>query len=149
MRARDIMTSAHLWVCSADTSVRQAAQMMAEHNIGSLPVVDSSGHLQGIVTDRDICLRVVAKDRKYETPVQDVMSMPVHTVDMEADLNDIESLMKEYQVRRLPVVDETRKLCGIISIADLAHHCRSIFREHGVAETLDAISSSEAMIETA
>jgi CBS domain-containing protein len=147
MNAQDIMTSEHLWVCSPETTVRQCAQMMNEHEIGALPVVDSAGRTTGIITDRDICCRVVAQARSYETPIQDVMSTPVHTVNTLADLNEIEDLMKEYQVRRLPVVDDQQRIVGMISLGDLARRCRSFFREHGVVETLEAVSSREVLME--
>jgi CBS domain-containing protein len=147
MKAREIMTNDHLWVCSPDTTIRQAAQMMSEHDIGSVPIVDAEGHLQGILTDRDICCRVVAKGRSFDTPVQDIMSMPVHTIAADAELGEIESVIREYQVRRLPVVDERQRLCGVVSVADLARHCRSLFREHGLAETLEAVSSTAPVME--
>lgn len=147
MNAESIMTSEHLWVCSPETSVRQCAQMMNEHDVGAIPVMDAAGRIQGIITDRDITCRVVAQGRSLDTAVQDVMSMPVHSINTNADLNEIENLMKEYQVRRVPVVDERQQLVGMISLGDLARRCRSFFREHGVVETLEATSSREVLME--
>lgn len=149
MKAREIMTTDHLWVCSPETTIRQAAQMMCEHDIGSVPIVDGEGRLEGIVTDRDICCRGVSKGRSYDAAVRDIISMPVHSVGLDADLGEIEAVIQEYQVRRLPVVDERQRLCGFIALADLARKCGTLFREHGLCRTLESVSSPEPVMEHA
>lgn len=141
MKARELMTSDHLWVCSETTDARQVAKLMLEHNVGSIPVVDNAGRLEGILTDRDICCRIVAEGRSFETPARDIMSGPVRTCHADAELPEIEEIMRDYRVRRLPVVDDDRKLQGFISIGDLAKHCHGLFKEHQVVQTLEAIST--------
>lgn len=147
MKARDVMTCEHLWVCSETSDVRHVAQLMAEHSIGSVPVVDSEGHLQGIVTDRDIVCRAIAKGKGYDTPVRDCMSQPVQCCDADCGVSEVEDMMKEYQIRRLPVVDENRRLVGYISIADLARCCHGLYKEHQLADTLEAVSSPTPVME--
>ena len=141
MKAREIMTCDHIWVCSEDTDVREAARLMAEHNVGIVPVLDRDGRLEGVVTDRDICCRIVANGRSFETPVSEVMSSAPLSVDVEADLKDIEQIMQGHKVRRLMVVDANRNLMGIVSMADLARHCHGLWKEHHLAETLEEVST--------
>ncbi len=142
MKAHDLMTSHHVWVCADDTDVRHVAGMMVEHNIGAIPVLDDQGRLEGIITDRDIACRVVSKGMSFETPVRKVMTPDVVTVRPDAGLEEIEQIMREHRIRRLPVVDEENRLQGFIAVADLMHHCHGISYEHGLCELLDAVSSS-------
>ena len=141
MQARDIMTADHIWTCNEATEVREAAQMLAEHNIGSLPVLDNQGRLSGLITDRDICCRVVAHGRGFETPVRDVMSKPVHMVHPDADVREVERVMEEYKIRRIPVVDEDNRLQGYIAIADLATKARGLLKSRSFTEVLEVIST--------
>jgi len=141
MKARDLMTAHHVWVCADDTDVRHVAGMMEEHNIGAVPVLDGQGKLEGIITDRDIACRVVAKGLSFETPVRRVMTAEVKTVRPDTNLEEIERTMRENRIRRLPVVDQENRLQGFISIGDLLHHCHGISYEHGLCELMDAVSA--------
>ena len=140
MKASDIMTSHDLWVIGETSDVIEVARMMAEHNVGSIPVLDETGRLEGIVTDRDICVRVVALGKSYETPVRDIMSRSVQTVHPDADLKDVESLMRDRKIRRVPIVDDQMRLKGFISLADLARHCDSRKQAREVIEVLEDVS---------
>ena len=140
MKAYDFMTSHDLWVCPDDTDVRYVAQLMQEHNVGSIPVLDDKGRLEGIITDRDITCRVVARGMSFETPVRDVMSTNVKTCREESSLEEIERIMRENRIRRLPVTDEDHRLLGFIAIADLLHHCHGISYEHDLCELMDVVS---------
>jgi CBS-domain-containing membrane protein len=140
MKARDIMTSDHIWACNEATPAREAAQMMVEHNVGSLPVVDNQGRLSGIVTDRDLCCRVLASGMDSQTPVSHVMSKPVHMVHPDSELREIERIIGEYRIRRLPVVDEDGRLQGFIAMADLARKVHGLFQERHLAEVLGVVS---------
>lgn len=105
---------------SPDESVAYASRLLYRHNIGSVPVCDDDGILQGIVTDRDIVLRVVAADSDpHQTPVKDIMSENVITVAPDEDVKRVSMLMGASQVRRLPVVDDG-KVVGMVSLADLS-----------------------------
>lgn len=134
----DVMTR-HPRAVDADTSVREAARLMEGDDVGSLPVVqmDGAARLIGVVTDRDIALRVVAAGRDPETtPVSEVASRDVVTVTPDDDLDDALSLMASAQVRRLPVVVGDGELVGMLSQADLPR----LTKEKSVGEIVGAIS---------
>lgn len=109
--------------CTADESVVECAQMMETEDVGLIPVVESldTKKLIGVVTDRDLCLDVIAAGRDPNgCVVEDCMSDEVYTVRDNDDIAQALSLMKEHQVRRLPVVDEQGACIGIVSQADLS-----------------------------
>jgi CBS domain-containing protein len=115
---RDLMTQNPRAVRPDDTVV-DASRMMRDENVGSLPVVDSD-RLIGMVTDRDVAVRVVAEGRDPgEVSVQEIASRNPVTAEATSDLNEALQLMARHQVRRLPVTDEGR-LVGIIAQADVA-----------------------------
>jgi CBS domain-containing protein len=141
MKASEIMTSHDLWVTGESSDVIEVARMMAEHNVGSIPVLDEMGRLEGIVTDRDICCRIVSQGKSYETPVRDVMTRGVQTVHPDTDIKEVESIMRQRKIRRIPVVDEQMHLKGFIALADLARHIEGRKQAKNVIEVLEDISS--------
>ena len=115
---RDVMTSDPEQV-DRDASVQEAATTMRELNVGAVPVV-AGGRVQGIVTDRDITVRVIAEGRRpADVRVHEVASADPVTVAPDTDTREAARLMAEHQVRRLPVV-EGGSLVGMISLGDLA-----------------------------
>src|SRR5438552_1909760 len=103
------------------TSVREAARLMEEEDVGSLPVVDEGVRLVGIVTDRDVALRVVGGGLDPEgTRVSDVASTDVVTLTPDHDLDEALGLMARAQVRRLPIVARENELVGMLAQADIA-----------------------------
>lgn len=114
----DVMTRNVRTLASTDT-VKQAAKAMAELNVGVIPVCDGA-KLLGMVTDRDIVLRAVARGLDDKTILADVMSAKVRTALETADLNEVLEEMAANQIRRLPVVDSAHRLVGIISLGDIA-----------------------------
>jgi CBS-domain-containing membrane protein len=140
MKASEIMAPHEVWACADTTDCRHAAQMMRDHDIGSLPVLDQDGKLEGIITDRDLCCRMIAEGKSFETPVKEIMSTPVQTCGTDTEADQIESMMRQHKVRRVPVVDADNKLQGFISLGDLARHGQEIGREH-LAEVLEAVSA--------
>ncbi|MGE0742231.1 MAG: CBS domain-containing protein [Hyphomonadaceae bacterium] len=118
MKVRDTMTRAVRTV-SPETSIREAARLMGEADVGALPVA-SGDRLAGMVTDRDIAIRAVAIGKSAEVTVGEVMSHGVLYCHEDEDVLDVCSNMAELQVRRLPVVDVDKRLIGIVSLADLA-----------------------------
>lgn len=97
--------------------------IMKNHNVGSVPVVldRDSMRVIGMVTDRDIALRVVADQRDYyNTHVEDVMSKDVVMCRIDDDYNEVIDAMAQHQIRRIPVVDSKKRLCGIVALADVA-----------------------------
>lgn len=121
MEARDVMTPKPA-CCSPADSVKDAAALMVQNDCGQIPVVDPSGKLVGVVTDRDIACRCVGQGRSAETLVEEVMSTSLVTVTPDASVDECCKKMEENQVRRLPVVDEQGNCCGIVSQADIALH---------------------------
>jgi CBS domain-containing protein len=119
-KARDIMTANPQVVTPAD-SVSKAAEIMRDADVGVVPVVEDQGsmRLAGVVTDRDIAIRVVAEGRNGETTTREVMSSGLATVGPDDDVSSVLDLMKAEQVRRIPVVEGDR-LVGIIAQADVA-----------------------------
>lgn len=118
MKVSDLMTRGPVTLAPDDPCAR-AATLMREEDCGSIPVV-ADGRLVGIITDRDITIRAVAggKDPKT-TPVSEVMSADPITITSGSDASEAERLMAEFQVRRLPVVDDGR-LVGLVVTAQVA-----------------------------
>jgi CBS domain-containing protein len=116
---RDIMTSNPQTVEPSKTVV-DAARIMKQEDAGVVPVTEN-GRLTGMVTDRDIAIRVVAegKDPK-STTVREVASTDLVTIDPQQDLDEALRLMAKHQVRRLPVVEEDGRLVGVVAQADVA-----------------------------
>lgn len=120
MQVREIMTP-NPACCTPRTSLRDAAKMMADRDCGELPIIDDQGKLVGVVTDRDICCRGVAQGLNPEQmDVREVMSSPVAALHPEDSVEDCCKLMDEHQIRRVPIVDEDGKCCGIVAQADIA-----------------------------
>jgi CBS domain-containing protein len=118
MRVRDIMTP-HVEVVSPEDTLREAAELMRAVDAGALPVV-SGDSLVGMVTDRDIVVRGLALGCTADSPVTEVMSSEVHSIGDEAPLEAAAEVMRLAQVRRLPVVDASGLLVGVVSLGDLA-----------------------------
>ena len=118
-KAKDVMTQ-NPQVVTADASVQEAARLMKSEDTGVLPVVDSTGsrRVVGVITDRDIAIRVVAEGRSSAT-VRDAMSTGVRTCKQDDDVKDVMKLMASEQVRRVPIVDDRGELVGIVSQADI------------------------------
>jgi CBS domain-containing protein len=120
MQVREIMTP-NPACCTPNTSLQDAAKLMAEHDCGELPIIDDDGRLVAVVTDRDICCRGVARGMNpQQMSVREVMSMPVEAVHPEDSIEHCCELMDEHQIRRVPVVDDDGKCCGIVAQADIA-----------------------------
>jgi CBS domain-containing protein len=121
-----------------DTTISEAAELMEEEDVGSLPVIDGE-HLAGMVTDRDIVIRAIAKGKDPRgMPVREVASRELFTIHANDDLSDALKLMAARQVRRLPVVDEENRLVGVLAQADVAIGAR----EKAVGEMVEEISKS-------
>ena len=130
---RDVMMPRPLSV-DAGASIRQAAEVMRDNDIGDVLVV-GDGNLRGIVTDRDIVVRVLAEGREPEaTPVAEVCSAELATVEAAAEVDKAAEIMRQRAIRRLPVVDGN-EVVGIVSLGDLA-------REKDPRSALSDISSA-------
>jgi len=118
MKVSEVMTR-EVQTVQPDQPVQEAANFMLTEDAGSMPVTDGD-RLIGMITDRDIAVRGVAKGFGPNTPVRKLMTSELITVRIDDDVEDVASKMSEAQVRRLPVVDQDERLCGIVSLGDLA-----------------------------
>src|SRR6185312_11819914 len=121
-KCRDVMTENLVFSTPEDT-VSKVAQMMKREDIGPVLIVDNerSKKLVGIVTDRDLALKVVGEGRDPKTTkVDEVMSRKLVTCHPDDDVENALNAMSQYQLRRIPVVDANMRLVGIISQADVA-----------------------------
>ena len=132
MKVRDLMTQSVVKI-EAGESVDAAARTLTHYNIGMLPVCSADGRLCGLVTDRDLVTRCVAAGKSPgETKVREVMTGRVVSVSPDMEIGAAAHLMGKQQVRRLPVT-ENGKLCGIISLGDMAQ------REDSIMDAADAL----------
>lgn len=118
MMIRDMM-SRNAVIASPDQSIGEVAKIMAERDIGCLPVAQDD-RLVGMITDRDIAIRAIAAGKGAETRVGDVMTEDVRYCFDDEELDEIAANMGDQQVRRMPVVDRDKKLVGMLSLCDLA-----------------------------
>jgi CBS domain-containing protein len=115
---REAMTSNPTTI-EPGTTAQEAARTMKSEDVGSLPIVEGD-RLVGVVTDRDLAIRILAEGKGGDTTVGDIASKDVVTVDPEQSLEEAARLMADHQVRRLPVTEEDGKLVGILAQADIA-----------------------------
>jgi CBS domain-containing protein len=124
--------------CGPSATLREAAHIMDERNVGCVVVIDSVGEIAGITTDRDIALRGVGCGRSSDIAVEEVMTRDVATVSPRADITEAARIMMKRAVRRLPVVDEHGRLHGLVALDDLV---RNLGRE---AEELNELLVAQA-----
>ena len=137
-KCREVMTKDPA-SCSASETVTKVAGLMKQHDVGSVPVVEAD-RLVGIVTDRDIVLKVVAGGRNpAQAPIKDAMTPNPVSCKEDDDLEYALRLMKERQVRRMPIVDGSGRLAGIIAQADVATR---VNKDAKTGELVEAISES-------
>ena len=115
---QDTMTSSPTTIESSTTAT-EAARTMKSADVGSLPIVDGD-RLIGVVTDRDLALRVLGEGKDGSTTVGEIASKDVVTIDPQQSLEEAARLMAEHQIRRLPVVEEDGRLVGVVAQADVA-----------------------------
>jgi CBS domain-containing protein len=121
-KCSDVMTRNPVCCLPGDLVVK-AARLMQSEDIGSIPVIENEAgkNLVGIVTDRDLALRIVAEGRPAtSTKVEEVMTRDVITCHMDDDVQKAMDAMSGHQLRRIPVVDDDYKIVGIIAQADVA-----------------------------
>ena len=122
MKIKDVMTT-DVVVAGPEQTIADAARMMARCDAGALPVGEDD-RLVGMITDRDIAIRAVARDLPPDTPVRECMSKEVLYCFQDEDVEHVADNMGEQKVRRLPVLDREKRLVGIVSLGDLARHSK-------------------------
>jgi CBS domain-containing protein len=118
MKVSEVMTR-DVKTVRPDQTAKEAAKFMLNENAGSMPVSEGD-RLVGMITDRDIAVRGVAKGYGPETPVRELMSAEIICARENDDIEEIAAKMSQAQVRRLPVIDDNERLCGIVSLGDLS-----------------------------
>ena len=108
--------------CTMETTLQEVARMMVTCDCGEIPVVERQDLRRpvGVVTDRDIVCRAVAEGQNPVVSVATVMSSPAVTITEHDDIDEVIRLMETHKIRRVPVVDSTGMICGIVSLADIA-----------------------------
>ena len=134
MRVRDVMTP-DIQMCTPDDTLKDAAEAMAALDVGLLPVTDNE-RLIGMISDRDIAIRGVAAGRGPDSRVGDVMTSDVKYCFEDQDLEEITRNMGDIQVRRLPALNQDKRLVGIIALGDIA----KVGTSTGTGEALSQIS---------
>lgn len=136
-KLKDVMTRGIECLSSNDT-VQNAADCMAENDIGFIAIADSEGHGRGVLTDRDIVIRCLAQHKDPAmTTIGECMSQQVSALPKDADIREAAELMEKQQIRRVVVVDEQQRCCGVVSLGDLAR----CLEDHDLcAEVLEKVS---------
>lgn len=130
---------------NTNTKVDEIAKIMSNNHIGCVPVCDDKNCLVGVITDRDILLRTIACDKDVKnTKASDIMTCNVCTCSENDDVCDAEKKMSEYQIRRIPVV-ENNKVVGILTIGDLAHFDEELGKQE-VCTTIENICNCNGQV---
>ena len=146
MQVRDVMT-ADPTCCVSETALQEVAQMMVDHDCGEIPVVDSKETKipVGAITDRDIVCRTVARGlNPLDLTAGDCMSKPIVTVTPDLSVEECSRIMEEKKIRRVPVVDESGRCCGIVALADIALNAKTSVAAEVVKEVSEPTAKSSA-----
>jgi CBS-domain-containing membrane protein len=143
-KCNEVMTKKPV-CCLPDDFVSEAAELMKKEQVGSIPIIEDeqTRKLVGIVTDRDLTIRIVAEglDAK-STKVESIMTRNVVTCSAEDDLQKAVDTMSKHQLRRIPVVDEDNKILGIIAQADVAMHFDHPKRTAAMVKEISQVNAS-------
>lgn len=134
MRVSEVMTP-NVHIVRPDQTVQAVAQLMCDADIGALPVGEND-RLIGVITDRDIAVRAIARGRGPDCPAREAMTTDVLYCFEEDEIEDIAMNMGDQQVRRLPVLNDDKRLVGVISLADMA----AVRAHKPVGEALEQIA---------
>jgi len=147
MHANDLMSYPAI-TCSASGPLSVAARLMWENDCGVLPVIDDSGRLVGMITDRDICMAAFTQGATLDAiETRTAMAPNVLACRPDDPVESVERLMKDGQVRRIPVIDDDHRPVGVVSLNDLARHAAGEGRtqvNREVVSTLATISEPRA-----
>lgn len=139
--AADLMTK-EVVTCSPDATLSEAARKMWENDLGFLVVVSGGDRRPvGVITDRDVCMAAYTQGRLLsEIPVRSAMAGRVHTVETKATEDDVLALMRDNQLRRVPVVDGKGGLAGVVGLADIARRSSAAKEAGKLGETVREIT---------
>jgi CBS domain-containing protein len=137
VNVRELM-SGHVLTVEEHQTAQEIAKQMHRHDIGFVPVM-SGGKVVGVVTDRDLVLRVLAENKPYDTAVNQIMSRSIDSIDIDATADEAAVLMAKKEIRRLLVMEQG-KLAGVITLGDLANDAQL---QNESAKALHAISAHD------
>jgi CBS domain-containing protein len=146
MQVKDVMTPDPA-CCTPDSTLQRVAEMMVENDCGEIPVVENMASMLpiGVITDRDITCRTVAKGlNPLVMTVADCMTTPCVTVMPDMSLDECCRILEENQIRRVPVVDASGACCGIVALADIAKHTTKRDAGEVVKEVSEPSNSASA-----
>ncbi len=133
MKVREVMTKNAIF-CGPESTLEEASFLMQKHNCGFLPVVGDGGNLIGVVTDRDMCIALGARNRKpSDLRVRDVMPRKLFKCMEGDDVNSALKTLRDATIRRIPVVDRESVLVGVISIDDIVLNARELLLDKKVS----------------
>lgn len=137
--------------CSIHDNLERAAQLMWERDIGCLPVIDDQGHVAGMITDRDICMAAYTQGGPLRAvAVTTAMATHVYSCREMDDVLAVEKVMRDHQIRRMPVIDEQGHPIGIVSLNDIARAASTgTVPPRDVVTTLAAVSAPRAIVASA
>jgi CBS domain-containing protein len=145
MRCDEIMTK-NPATLTRDASAQDAARLMAERDVGFVPVVDQNGTVAGVLTDRDLTIRVLAKGQDGRSvKVSELISGNVVTCPVGSDTSQCRRMMSENKIQRLVIVDESKRPVGIVSLQDLAQAPDSD-NESEVGKTVKQVKQDSASV---
>ena len=136
--------------CQPTDTLERAAQLMWERDVGCLPVLDAEGRVVGMITDRDVCMAAYTQGGPLSaTPVSRAMATQVWSCDPEDSVVDAERRLALHQLHRLPVIDNYRRLIGIVSLNDIARAATEGDGKNGkdVVKTLAAVCAPRTALE--
>ncbi|MGH8517705.1 MAG: CBS domain-containing protein [Panacagrimonas sp.] len=119
MKVKDCMTR-EVRTLAPDRPIQEAARLMAECDVGAIPIGDND-RLVGMITDRDIAIRAVCAGKDADTPIEEVMTRDIKYCFEDEDLQHVAQNMGDIQVRRLPVLNREKRLVGIVALGDIAN----------------------------
>ncbi len=146
MQIEELMTK-DVKTCNRGTNLAKAASFLWEADCGVLPVVDDNGIVTGMISDRDICIAVVTQGRlASEIAVGEVTAgMALFTCHPSQLVTEALEIMRENQVRRLPVLNEERRLCGILSLSDVLLEAPAVRSSENTALTIKVVETLKAI----
>ena len=133
--------------CTAETNLQEVAKLMVDHDCGEIPVVDNQSTKKpiGVITDRDIVIRAVAKgNNPLDLTAADCMTKPCVTVTPAMSIEDCGRILEQNKIRRVPVVDTAGSCCGIVAVADIALRARENVATEVVKEVSEPGASASA-----
>lgn len=146
MQVKDVMT-ANPACCSPQDNLKDVAQLMVDNDCGEIPVVEGTDTKKpiGVITDRDIVCRAVAKgNNPLDLTAADCMSTPCVTVRPETSIEECGNVLETNKIRRVPVVDASGSVCGIVALADIALRAGQNITNEVVKEVSEPTTASSS-----